>query len=253
MYNGYNANSLSNTSTFNTGVQNLPPVTFPQVWYRSGGSAPGNKTEFATSGGHTAQTGPMYRYNPSSTNANRLPPYYEGKVFFFEWSKRYIRTIQLNGNGTYNSSQEFRPTGLPAASYLDLQFGPPGSPNEGSMYVLWNSNNGYSGFGSAQLYRVDYTGNLNQNASCFSPFDVTVQGPSDATVSIQAGRNTRQIVPPSLARGLVTMTAGYKSVEIYDVKGKMVWSHRRAQDLTSESIRLPAHLATGILQAKFLP
>lgn len=243
-YNGYTANALVNISPFNTGVQNLPPPYLATVWYASTVNAPGEHTAF-DQGGETAMTGPMYRYNAASTSTVKFPPYYEGKIFFNEWAGRFIRTIQMNPDATFNTSQAFAPTVLPRVSYIDLQFG-----TNGALYLLRYSDGSYSGLGTAQVYRLEYTGVISN--TCFAPFTATVQGPSDV-VGIQQGKNLLKSISPALANGFVTLPVGFKTVEIYDANGKMIWNFHRVDDFAKQDIRLPAHLAKGVWQAKFLP
>ena len=188
----------------------------------------------------------MYRYDAALASTVKFPPYYEGKIFFMDWERQNFRWININPNGTIPAGAAgvhvFTPTGITTGSYIDAQFGP-----EGALYLLRFSQTNYTlGTGSA-LYRVEYTGSYDN--SCYQPFVATV----GTAVAIQSPKAIQKAISPVMANGLLTLPVGYRTVELYDISGRQVWSYRRTQTNALEQVKLPANLANGIWQAKLLP
>lgn len=244
-----------NVSPNNYGIVNLPPATPAALWY-SNNSSSDDGGRLGTNA-ETAVGGPMYRYDTAMASSIKFPPQYEGKIFFFDWSvtsKNSFRVLNMNPNGTIAAGAAATPAapfasipanngGLPNGSYIDMRFG----PHDGAMYLLKGSSV-YNSFNSASLYRVEYTGAVNN--ACYTPF-VTTVGPGPVSIARQAIRRT--VAPAVLANGLVTFPVGYRTVTLYDLSGRKVWSHTRAHADRVESVRTPARIATGILQARLTP
>jgi hypothetical protein len=53
-----------------------------------------------------------------------------------------------------------------------------------------------------------------------------------------------------MANGFLTMPVGYRVVELYDVTGRMIWSHRRGVSDAAERVKLPTTLGQGVWQAR---
>ena len=200
----------------------------------------------------TAIGGPMYRYDPALVSSMKFPPQYEGKVFFFDWSntnKASFRIISMKSNGTLDTvkaSPLVNMAGLPAGSYIDMRFGA-----DGAMYLLRNSTNGagYGGFNMAALLRIAYTGTINP--ACYTPFTATV-GPAGINGNGRPSLH-RNVAPSLIANGLLTMPVGYRSVTLYGISGRKVWSYSRTTMERSEVVKIPAEFSRGILQAKLTP
>ncbi len=196
--------------------------------------------------------GPMYRYDMASTSNTKFPPYYEGKILFFDWPRRTLRWININPDGTIpvgaDGVHNFAPTGFVTASYADMQFGP-----DGAMYALQMTTNGYSSSSAAVLYRVEYTGTYDN--SCYKQFVATVgPGPISTVTSVFPNRPKAELksVTP-FANSFLRLPEGYKTVQLYDISGRMVWSFHREQSNVVSDVKLPANLAKGLFQAKLLP
>ena len=246
----YNCAAVQNTSPNNTGIRNLPPAKPSHLRYR------GNEGDASrighTSGQFSAIGGPMYRYDTALASNVKFPPQYEGKVFFFDWgstSKASFRIIHLNTNGTIDpGTAGVSPfpaatlQGLPNGNYIDMRFG----KHDGAMYLLKNSNGGYSNFNQASLYRIEYTGAIDN--ACYTPFN--------ASVGLQAIREAgpvRRNLAVNPVNGMFHIPAGYRTVVLYDLSGRKVWSHTRASALHDATVSLPAGMASGMLHARLVP
>jgi glucose/arabinose dehydrogenase len=239
----YSCEAPVNNSPNNTGNRNLPAARPALIAYSSGNSTD-DDTRFGPA--HTPETaisGPMYRFNPSSPSTVKFPAYYEGKVFFMDWSRRIMRFITLNyPAGTIPAGaagvSEFKPQGIPTASFTDAQFAP-GGAFEGSLYLARFSSDGYSG-GASGLYRVEFNDPAYDN-SCYKPF-----GPGPT--ALQPGR-----IAPSWAQGSYVLPIGYRGVEFFGADGRVVWSFHRREAGRPMPVRLPGSLGQGIWRARLSP
>jgi PKD repeat protein len=128
--------------------------------------------------------GPFYDYDPELESDTKFPEYYEGKAFFYEWSRNQVFTIEPTDPEAAPGATDVEKVNrfLPDEDFLapiDAKFGP-----DGSMYVLdWGG-----GFGrdnpNSGLHRVDYvTGSRSPAAlpkaspdSGTAPLEVTFDG-----------------------------------------------------------------------------
>jgi cytochrome c len=242
-YQGQSCTTPVNNSPNNTGIKALPPATLPQIYYSN------SHPDARYSGtGETAVGGPMYRFDPNLDSKVKFPAYYEGKIFFFDWSKRGFRVLSPTVNATLPATTDviksFAPAGLPTASYIDMQFGP-----DGAMYLLRFSDNGYTIGGGGGLYRVTYKGTADN--SCYKEFKAAVTGPDAGLVSVSNGE-MRKTLAPALVGGILTLPAGYSTVRLFDVSGREVWKFQRDRVVDPVQLRLPGNLSKGVLRASFL-
>ena len=138
-----------NDSRYNTGLTNLPAVQAPVMYY--GYTASTVPATIPAGGGLAPMGGPFYDFDPTLESDVKFPEFFDGKPFFYEWSKNRIYSMMLNNDGT-RLEQIYR--FLPTETFLspqDMKFGP-----DGAMYTLeWGG-----GFGrdnpNSGIYRVDY-------------------------------------------------------------------------------------------------
>ena len=136
-----------NNSRNNTGLTELPPAQPAFIWYPYGIST----MDFPSlgAGGRTAMAGPVY-YSDLYPKETRYPSYYDGKLFFNEWMRGYIKAVTMKPNGDYDRMEPFMPnTKFHAA--IDIEIGP-----DGRFYVLEYGTGWFSKNADAGLSRVDY-------------------------------------------------------------------------------------------------
>ncbi len=248
----YNCAATLNNSPNNTGIHHLPPAVPALVAYTSGNSTDDDPRFNAGTGmttvqhaGESAIGGPMYRYDPNLNSPIKFPPFFEGKVLFFDWLRLNFRWITLNPDGSIPAGaagvKNFTVPGLPPVSYIDLQYGP-----DGAAYLLKFSDRGFAlGTGPA-LYRVEYTG--VQDVACFKPFVATV-GP----LAVNAKPILHRNIAPGFANGFFSLPIGYGSLSLYDAAGREGWSFRREASDREGTVRLPPQLEHGLWHAKVSP
>jgi glucose/arabinose dehydrogenase len=136
-----------NNSRSNTGIQDLPQAQPAFIWYPYTLSK--DFPDMGT-GGRTAMAGPVF-YSELYPAATRLPDYYNGKLFIYEWMRNFIRVVHMKPNGDFYVMEPFMEK-TKFASPVDMELGP-----DGKLYILeygtgWFSKNKDSG-----LSRIDYT------------------------------------------------------------------------------------------------
>jgi glucose/arabinose dehydrogenase len=136
-----------NNSRNNTGLTELPPAQPAFIWYPYAVST----HEFPSlgSGGRTAMAGPVY-YSDLYPSNTRYPSYYDGKMFFYEWMRGFIKAVSMKPNGDYDKMEPFMPH-TKFNSAIDIEVGP-----DGRFYVLEYGTGWFSKNPDAGLVRIDY-------------------------------------------------------------------------------------------------
>ena len=135
-----------NNSKNNTGLTELPPAQPAFIWYPYGVSP-----EFPSvgTGSRTAMAGPVY-YSDLYPSATRYPSYYDGKFFFYEWMRGFIKAVSMNDKGDFVRMEPFM--GHTKFNYaIDIEVGP-----DGRFYLLEYGTGWFSKNEDAGLVRIDY-------------------------------------------------------------------------------------------------
>ena len=105
-----------NDSAWNTGKANTPPTTGALLWwpYTPHANAlgfPWNTPPLAIpeGPGRTAIAGPIYHFDSANPSQTKFPAWFDDKVFFADWSRDWIATLELNEEGRPQEIQEFMP------------------------------------------------------------------------------------------------------------------------------------------------
>ncbi|MGP3915615.1 ThuA domain-containing protein [Nonomuraea sp. 10N515B] len=142
----FNCAAPVNDSPNNTGLTELPPIELPVMWYGYGASPAFPELG---EGGSAPMSGPVYRYDAANPSTTKFPAYFDGKNFFYEWSRHYVKTIHLDDQDKVLKIDPFLGS---FTKPMDMTFG-----RDGSMYLLeWGSSFG-GGNNDSGLYRIDYS------------------------------------------------------------------------------------------------
>jgi cytochrome c len=114
-----------NYSPKNTGLNVLPAVRKPLLWYPYNLSPDFPVVGY---GARTALVGPVYQHQ--SKNSLGFPKYYDKTLFIADWCRNWIKAVRLDKNNKTASIEPFLP-GLHFDKPIDMTFGP-----DGSLYLL---------------------------------------------------------------------------------------------------------------------
>jgi glucose/arabinose dehydrogenase/PKD repeat protein len=180
---------LRNPSRYNTGLEQLPSATAPQLWY---GDRPDHQPwpEFG-SGGQGPMGGPVYRFDHDNEAATKFPEYWDGKAFFGEFSRDYAMAFTIpDFDGPVTKLEPFLPNtalnamGMPPwDNPMTLEFGP-----DGSLYVLEYGDGFFRPNPDAGLYRIDYVQGTKGPRADLEASATSGQGP--LTVEFSAAGST---------------------------------------------------------------
>ncbi len=136
-----------NRSPFNTGLEELPPLQAPFIWYSYDESY---EFPWVGTGGKNPMAGPVFHAADFAPGANRFPDYFENKVFVYEWIRDWIYVATLDSAGHLVQADPF----LPQETFsgpMDMAFGP-----DGALYVLEYGESWFSQNLDARLNRIAY-------------------------------------------------------------------------------------------------
>ena len=134
--------SPTNNSPNNTGLTVLPPAKPALIWYPYGPSA--EFPELGSDSSRTAMAGPVYHFNPNNPSTRKLPAYYDKTLFFYEFSRGYIKEIKLDADGNVLKINPFS-SNVWFDHIIDMELGP-----DGALYIVERD--------GARLSRIAYVG-----------------------------------------------------------------------------------------------
>lgn len=138
-----------NRSVNNTGARDLPAPKEPLIWYPYG---PSEEFPELEAGARCAMAGPVYYYDADTVHPRGLPSRFDGVVFFYEWSRNWIKAIHLDENGELAEIEPFGDS-VSLTRPQDMELGP-----GGRLYVIeWGSNFGGENR-DAKIVRLDVHG-----------------------------------------------------------------------------------------------
>src|SRR5699024_9752946 len=109
-------------------------------------------------------------YTDMFPEETRLPEYYDGKLFIYDWIRDWIKVVTLQPDGDFDKMEPFMANGNFNA-VIDMEVG-----RDGRLYLLEYGRGWYSKNPDAGLSRVDF------NSGKVSPDVSTVaDGSSDGT------------------------------------------------------------------------
>jgi cytochrome c len=216
-----------NESPFNKGITKLPPAKAPILWY-----AGANTTDFKEmgTGQESGMVGPFYQYNAASTSTVKWPPYFSGKMIFWDWARYVHKMISLDAEGAVAKIEDIPVTDHKWGSDIDIIFGA-----NGAMYGLQWSTSGYGG-GTKAFYKIEYSGALN-DATCAVDIRQTQSTPA------------KKISPAMLGHTTFQLPVGAKGADVYRWDGRKVWSYSRTTPATHpERVTMPEWVGHQVVQ-----
>lgn len=205
----FNVDALQNTSKFNTGLTDLTAAA---------GKAQGSlvhwtvRKEYSTAfpglgeGKTAGMVGPTYRFDAASTSAWKFPAAMDGKVFFWDHEREWIKAMTLTPDGQVSRIEPFMTT-VPWRGIVDIQQGA-----DGALYVAEYGHGYYTANPEAKISRIEYLGK-----PCGS---VTSGLPAPKSRDKAMGR----LAVISSGGLVLEMPAGRATAEILALDGRILWS-----------------------------
>jgi glucose/arabinose dehydrogenase len=135
-----------NNSQNNTGINELPPAQPAFVWYPYDSS---KAFPELGAGGRTAMAGPVY-YSDLYAEATRLPDYYNGKLFIYDFMRNFIKAVTMRPGGDFYKMEPFV-ANIKFAAPIDMEMGP-----DGRLYILEYGTGWFHKNPDAGLSRIDF-------------------------------------------------------------------------------------------------
>ncbi|MGM1064920.1 PQQ-dependent sugar dehydrogenase [Saccharothrix sp. Mg75] len=160
--NRFNCAAPVNNSPRNTGLGTLPAARAAWIKYDNCSVA-----AFGC-GSESPMSAPVYRYDAANPSSVKFPASLDGHVFATEFGRRWIKTIDVNADGSAGQISEFPWRGT---QVMDATFGP-----DGALYVLDYGTGWGSGDASSALYRIEYNPAGNRAPTARAAADRTSGG-----------------------------------------------------------------------------
>ena len=93
--------------------------------------------------------GPVY-YSDLYPKETRMPDYYNGKLFIYDWIRGWIKAVTMLPNGDYDKMEPFIEN-TKLANAIDMEMGP-----DGKIYILEYGTGWFQKNPDAGLSRIDY-------------------------------------------------------------------------------------------------
>lgn len=167
-----------NRSPNNTGIEELPPAQPAFIWYPY---AESEEFPLMGSGGRNAMAGFVYYYDDYPDNPGKLPRYYDGKLFSYDWMRARIMAVTMDEEGNFASMERFLP-GLELSNLIDIAI-----TDEGEIFLLEYGSGWFSKNADARLSHLKfYAGNRRPVARIAADERI---GGAPHTVAFSAGES----------------------------------------------------------------
>lgn len=166
-----------NNSRNNTGLKELPPAQPAFIWYPYAAS---HDFPQVGTGGRNAMAGPVY-YTDMFPKETRMPDYYNGKLFIYDWIRGWIKAVTMLPNGDFDKMEPFMEH-IKLYNCIDMEVGP-----DGKLYLLEYGTGWFSKNPDAGLSVIDYTsGNLSPKITTVDIDKTTGALPFSVKASVEA-------------------------------------------------------------------
>ncbi|MCC6722950.1 MAG: ThuA domain-containing protein [Saprospiraceae bacterium] len=150
----HNPEKPINNSPYNTGLQELPPLTPPLIWYSYDESL---EFPWLGTGGKNPMAGPIFHSSDFAepTTDHRppttvFPEYFDGKFFIYEWMRNWIYVVTMDEKGNFVQADPFLPNEK-FSRPMDMAFGP-----DGALYVLEYGQQWFAQNPDARLNKIEF-------------------------------------------------------------------------------------------------
>jgi cytochrome c len=198
----------ANTSRWNTGLTYPPPIAKPELWYSYQDNNPSNPLGTPCAAYYTTNppgtcpqlfpelgtgnVGPhgaaKYDFKRSNPNPTKFPEYYDGSIFFGEFTRDYLREIRLGSNGAVLKINDLLNCGpaptTPARPFvcdnpMDMMWA-----DDGTFYLLTYGDGFFNINPDAALVRFSYVKGLRAPIAVLNA--TPTNGPAPLTVAFSS-------------------------------------------------------------------
>ncbi|WP_235298102.1 ThuA domain-containing protein [Portibacter marinus] len=145
----YNPMMPVNRSPNNDGKLVLPPANNAFIYYPYGES---EVFPLVGTGGRNAMAGFVYHYDDYPASDHKLPRYYDGKLFIYDWMRGWFMAVTMDDEGNYVSMERFLPNhkfSNPTDIVVD---------DDGRIYMLEYGTAWFSKNVDARLVEIKFSG-----------------------------------------------------------------------------------------------
>lgn len=166
--------SPQNDSPNNTGLKALPSAHPAILWYPR---QPTTEFPGMGQGGMNIMVGPVFHSKQYPFSQDKLPDYFDGKLFFYDWVRGWVKTATLDENYRVVQVEPFLDT-LHFAHPMDMRLGP-----KGALYVLDYGSQGYAKNLDAKVVRISYPRGNRQSVARIYTSGVAGAAPFEVNLS----------------------------------------------------------------------
>lgn len=145
---------LVNESPFNKGIKNLPQAR-PALLAWGHDNKSQDQIKWTVMGGNdgTGMVGAMYRYDPKLDSKVKLPPHFDGALFFSDWelSRLLAAVPDASGDAVTDVKKPFG--SMSFLNPIGMTVGP-----EGALYVIEYGPTYFASPSGQKISRIEYTG-----------------------------------------------------------------------------------------------
>lgn len=142
----FNPEKPINDSPNNTGLRELPPFQKSMIWYSYDAS---EEFPWLGVGGKNPMAGPVY-YDDMYEGEDKYPPYFNGRLFIYEWMRHWIYTVKFDENGEMIKVDPFMQNET-FSRPMDMIFG-----KDGKLYMIEYGELWFARNLDSRLVRLDY-------------------------------------------------------------------------------------------------
>jgi cytochrome c len=192
-----------NTSRHNTGLTTPPALTAPDLWYSYNdnnpptplgtpcpayyttdppGTCPQLFPELGPGGGVGPHGAAPYRFDPRNPNPTKFPAYFDGSIFFGEFTRDFLREIKLDAHGRIFKINSLLDCGDVSADRtrfpfvcdapMDMRWGP-----DGNFYLLSYGDGFFRANPDALLVKFSYVKGQRAPTAAISADPTSGQAP----------------------------------------------------------------------------
>ncbi|MDX1636380.1 MAG: PQQ-dependent sugar dehydrogenase, partial [Balneolaceae bacterium] len=164
-----------NRSPNNTGLRELPWCRPAFMWY--------SDERFELLGGRddgkNIMAGPVYYSGRYPDAPGKLPEYYDGRLFIYDWVRDWIRVVEMDEDHRYHGMETFMDS-TEFSSPMDMEFGP-----DGALYLLEYGSQGYAQNPDARLSRIEYASGNRRPVARISAGETRGAAPFEVRLSAE--------------------------------------------------------------------